>query len=95
MLFTKPGRYHWYLQYLLREEGVQLSWVGTGRLNFSLDFDKTSLDSLAQKMIAACKRMSAEGWWHPADPKAISLRTGLEVGRGFLYSAIGRKLTIE
>lgn len=32
-----------YLQYLLRDEGVQLSWVGTGRLNFSLDFDDAAL----------------------------------------------------
>ena len=38
VLFTEPGRYHWMFQYYLRAEGLALSWVGTGRCLFSLDF---------------------------------------------------------
>ena len=38
VLFTRPGRYHWMFQYYLRAEGLALSWVGTGRCLFSLDF---------------------------------------------------------
>ena len=30
MLFQTPGRYHWILQYYLKDEGINLSWVGTG-----------------------------------------------------------------
>ena len=31
-------RYNWMLQYYLRSEGLALSWIGTGRLIFSLDY---------------------------------------------------------
>ena len=101
MLFTQPGRYHWFLQYLLRDEGVQLSWVGTGRLNFSLDFNKADLKKLKTKMLKACKRMRDEGWWWtPEDKKAfaktIKARTFLEISRGFLSAALlGKKAWIR
>jgi len=38
VLFKQPGRYHWMFQYYLRAQGLSLSWVGTGRCLFSLDF---------------------------------------------------------
>lgn len=63
MLFQQPGRYHWMLQYYLRDEGVQLSWVGTGRLNFALDWTQADLDELKAKLLAACRRMRDDGWW--------------------------------
>ena len=64
MLFQVPGRYHWMLQYYMKDEGVNLSWVGTGRLSFSLDFDDTDLENLQEKIIKACKRMKNDGWWY-------------------------------
>ncbi|NDA55250.1 MAG: aminotransferase class III-fold pyridoxal phosphate-dependent enzyme, partial [Betaproteobacteria bacterium] len=36
ILFEKPSRYNWMLQFYLREQGLALSWVGTGRLIFPL-----------------------------------------------------------
>ena len=36
--YTRPSRYNWMLQYYLRAEGLALSWVGTGRLIFSLNY---------------------------------------------------------
>ncbi|MFX8235152.1 hypothetical protein ABTL20_21155, partial [Acinetobacter baumannii] len=36
VLYTQPGRYHWMLQFYLRKHGLALSWIGTGRLIFSL-----------------------------------------------------------
>ena len=39
VLFTQPSRYHWMLSYYMRAEGLALSWVGTGRCLFSLDFE--------------------------------------------------------
>ena len=38
--YTRPSRYNWMLQYYLRAEGLALSWVGTGRLIFSLNYDR-------------------------------------------------------
>jgi len=63
MLFQQPGRYHWFLQYYLRDEGIALSWVGTGRLNFSMDFTTKDLDDVTEKMVKACRRMQEDGWW--------------------------------
>jgi glutamate-1-semialdehyde 2,1-aminomutase len=99
MLFTQPGRYHWFLQYLLRDEGVQLSWVGTGRLNFSLDFEKADLAKLKVKMITACKRMRDDGWWWTPDDKAsfakkIKARTVSEIVRGFFSAAVLNKKAV-
>ena len=37
-LLPRPSRYNWMLQYYLRREGLALSWVGTGRLIFSLNY---------------------------------------------------------
>jgi hypothetical protein len=49
------------------------------------------------KMLAACQRMSAEGWWHPvASPKTLGLRTGIEIARGFAYQTVfGKALTLH
>merc|ERR1712186_267461 len=32
ILYTQPGRYHWMFQFYLKDAGVNMSWVGTGRL---------------------------------------------------------------
>jgi hypothetical protein len=45
------------LQYYLKDEGVSLSWVGTGRLNFSLDFTPADMQRLQDAIVRACKRM--------------------------------------
>ncbi len=37
-LYTQPSRYNWMLQFYLRAAGLALSWVGSGRLIFSLNF---------------------------------------------------------
>ncbi|MCH3756139.1 hypothetical protein LZC13_11025, partial [Campylobacter coli] len=41
VLYDAPSAYNWMLQYYLREADLALSWVGTGRLIFSLDIDDT------------------------------------------------------
>ena len=41
--YTQPSRYNWMLQYYLRAEGLALSWVGTGRLIFSLNYTERRL----------------------------------------------------
>lgn len=64
MLYNVPGRYHWMLQYYLKDEGVNLSWVGTGRLSFSLDFTEEDLKVLQKRIIKACIRMRDDGWWY-------------------------------
>ncbi len=61
--YTLPSRYNWMLQYYLRAEGLALSWVGTGRLIFSLDFTTAEFDAVADRFVAACVAMRRDGWW--------------------------------
>jgi glutamate-1-semialdehyde 2,1-aminomutase len=61
--YTLPSRYHWMLQFYLRKHQVALSWVGTGRMIFSLNFDDAALESLISAFVAAGREMQADGWW--------------------------------
>ncbi|MFC4255834.1 aminotransferase class III-fold pyridoxal phosphate-dependent enzyme [Altererythrobacter xixiisoli] len=61
--YTMPSRYHWMLQYYLRAEGLHLSWVGTGRLVFSLDWNDAAFADMLDRFAAAVRAMAADGWW--------------------------------
>src|SRR5262249_23323823 len=63
VLFTEPSRYNWMLQYYLRDEGLTLSWVGTGRCLCSLDWTSEHYDELDTKFRSAAARMKHDGWW--------------------------------
>merc|ERR1719421_701853 len=87
MMYTKPGRYHWMLQYYMRDAGVALSWVGTGRCLFALDWTEADYEELLKRMLTACAAMKAGGWWEPpvADPKKS---VGLEFTKAILKSLV-------
>jgi glutamate-1-semialdehyde 2,1-aminomutase len=51
------------LQYYLRAAGLALSWVGTGRLIFSLNYTDTDFEAVARKFVAAAKAMRDDGFW--------------------------------
>jgi glutamate-1-semialdehyde 2,1-aminomutase len=61
--YTVPSRYNWMLQYYLRAEGLALSWVGTGRFIFSLNYTDADFDEVAKRFVAAAGKMKADGWW--------------------------------
>src|SRR5262249_11802473 len=84
VLFKEPGRYNWLLQYYLRQEGLNLSFVGTGRCLTSLDYTEADYAELGQKLIAATDRMTRDGWWvsaaeAPQRDKAMKSRLLREV----------------
>jgi glutamate-1-semialdehyde 2,1-aminomutase len=63
--YTEPSRYNWMLQYYLRAEGLALSWVGTGRLIFSLNYTDADFAEVAERFVRAAEKMKADGfWWH-------------------------------
>ena len=55
--YTQPSRYNWMLQYYLRAEGLALSWIGTGRLIFSLNYTDADFAAVADRFVAAAKAM--------------------------------------
>ena len=68
-----PSRYNWMLQYYLRAEGLALSWVGTGRLIFSLNYTEADFEAVAERFVAAAKAMQRDGWWwnHPGADQQV------------------------
>lgn len=61
--YTRPSRYNWMLQYYLRAEDIALSWIGTGRIIFSLNYTDENFEAVAERFIAAARKMNDDGWW--------------------------------
>lgn len=64
--YTRPSRYNWMLQYYLRDHGLALSWVGTGRLIFPLVFSEADFTLMLERCVLAGRRMRHDGWWWQA-----------------------------
>jgi len=63
VFYTRPSRYNWMLQYYLRAGGLMLSWVGTGRFIFGLNYTDTDFAEVTDRFVAAAQAMEADGWW--------------------------------
>jgi glutamate-1-semialdehyde 2,1-aminomutase len=85
--YTLPCRYNWMLQYYLRAEGLALSWIGTGRLIFSLNYTDEDFAAVADRFAAAARAMQEDGWWwhNPA-------LTNKSIKRAVLREMIARRL---
>jgi glutamate-1-semialdehyde 2,1-aminomutase len=61
--YLQPSRYNWMFQYYLRAAGLALSWVGTGRFIFTIDYPDADFEEVAARILAAAVTMHSEGWW--------------------------------
>ena len=61
--YARPSRYNWMFQYYLRAQGLALSWVGTGRFIFSLNYSDADFEAVADRIVAAARAMETDGWW--------------------------------
>ena len=85
--YTQPSRYNWMLQYYLRAEGLALSWVGTGRFIFSLNYDEADFTAVADRFVAAARAMERDGWWWEAPGQ-----TDKSIRRGILREMLAHRL---
>jgi glutamate-1-semialdehyde 2,1-aminomutase len=63
IVYSVPGRYNWMLQFYLRDQGVALSWVGSGRMIFSMAIDDAAFEVFVQRFILAAQHMKNDGWF--------------------------------
>ena len=63
VLYTQPSRYNWMLQFYLRAHGLALSWVGSARLIFSLNYTDRDFEAVVQAFVGAAQAMQDDGWW--------------------------------
>ena len=90
VLYTQPGRYNWMLQFYLRAQGLALSWVGTGRFIFSLNYSDADFDAVADKLLAAARAMQADGFWW-SDPALTDKTIKRRILREMLSAAAGNR----
>ena len=88
--YPRPSRYNWMLQYYLRAEGLALSWIGTGRLIFSLNYTEADFQAVAERFVAAARAMQQDGWWWH-DPAA----TNASIKRRILKEMIAHRLSAK
>ena len=79
--YTQASRYHWMLQFYLRTAGLALSWVGTGRLIFSLNYSEADIDAVIERFVSAGLAMQADGWWRQP--------------RGYRFKHVRRQIAAE
>ena len=77
VLYTRPSRYNWMLQFYLRAHGLALSWVGSGRLIFSLNYGDVEFAEVAKRFTQAAQDMQDAGWWNGPEQSNQSIRKGI------------------
>jgi len=85
--YTRPSRYNWMLQYYLRAEGLALSWVGSGRIVFSLNYSDAEFEAVAARFVAAARNMERDGWWWCAPGV-----TNKSIRKGILREVLAHRL---
>lgn len=77
VLYTRPSRYNWMFQFYLRGEELALSWIGTGRLIFSLNFTDAEFEAVATRVVRAAMMMKTDGWWDADGLTNKGIRRGI------------------
>ncbi|WP_444997433.1 aminotransferase class III-fold pyridoxal phosphate-dependent enzyme [Aliikangiella sp. IMCC44359] len=67
VLYKQPSRYNWMLQFYLRANGIELAWIGTGRMIMSFTIDDEEFNQISQRFIAAVEQMKRDNWWWQPD----------------------------
>ena len=63
VLYSVPSRYNWMLQFYLHAEGLDLSWIGSGRMIMSFNFSDDDFSEVIECFVRAAKKMKNDCWW--------------------------------
>jgi len=86
VIYTQPSRYNWMLQFYLKNAGLELSWLGSGRMIMSFNFTDEEFNEVTQLFIEAALTMKNDGWWWQS-PKL----TNQIIKRQFLFDLLTHK----
>jgi glutamate-1-semialdehyde 2,1-aminomutase len=89
VIFIQPSRYNWVLQFYLRDTGLELSWIGSGRMIMSFDYTDIEFNQVINCFIGAAKAMENEGWWWSSDKL-----TNKNIKRQFLIDMLSAKIPV-
>jgi glutamate-1-semialdehyde 2,1-aminomutase len=87
--FTQPSRYNWMLQFYMRAHGLALSWVGSGRLVFSLNYSEADFAAVSERLRTAAQHMLDDGWWH------VGAQDNRGIRRGVLREILAHRLGFQ
>mmetsp|Transcript_24528 Transcript_24528/g.55825 ORF Transcript_24528/g.55825 Transcript_24528/m.55825 type:complete len:182 (+) Transcript_24528:2-547(+) len=62
--YQQPSYYNFLFQYYLRDAGLQMAWVGTGKMLLNLEYSDEDLNRLTAIIVAAAKAFKEDGWWY-------------------------------
>ncbi|MDT8383304.1 MAG: aminotransferase class III-fold pyridoxal phosphate-dependent enzyme [Gammaproteobacteria bacterium] len=89
ILYSRPSRYNWMFQFYLRAQGLEISWVGTGRIIMSLNFTDDDFNEVKSRFIRAARQMENDGWWWQSREL-----TNKSIKRQMLKEMIGARLPL-
>ena len=87
VLYKTPSRYNWMFQFYLRSEGLELSWVGSGRLIMSFNYSDDEFEEVCSRFIRAAASMEQDGWWWQSESltdRSIQRQIAMEMLRARL-----------
>ena len=93
--YLQPSAFNWLLQFYMKHEGLELSWLGTGRWIMSFNYTDDEFSEVIEISIKAAKKMQRDGWWRNTPHltnKAIKrrfLKDTLSVSFPIMFKLIG------
>jgi len=69
--YKQHSIFNFLLMYYLRDAGLIMAWVGTGKMIFNMEFSAEDFKSLTDIIVRAATSFKEDGWWFP-DGKPVN-----------------------
>ena len=88
VLYLRPSRYNWMFQFYLRAAGLELGWIGSGRIILSLNYSDDDFEAVVERFVRAAQAMQADGWWWQS-PALSNAGIRRQLAREMLQARLG------